>query len=244
MKLKILNRDNFIQRFLLPITKISNICILVLGNNKIHTFVNGDTTKNMIYCSTDDVNCDFDDHKLGIKDVRILVSKLKQIPENTFELEITKNSICYTSNKLSFIHILTEERKIKAPNFKEDKLLNCQYDNKFVLKSDVLKSLIQCSLTLTESNKIYLKTIDGEMVAELNDRSKRNIDTYNITISDNYNGSDISDWISFSFEPFRVISSYDKRDVLVSLNTKNEIIEFDVSRDNYIVKYVSTALVN
>ncbi len=244
MKLKILNRDNFIQNFLLPITKISNICVLFLGNNKVHTFVNGDVSKNMIYCSTNDVVGDFDDNKLGIKDVRILISKLKQIPDQTFELAITKNSICYNRNILSFIHILTEERKIKIPSFKEDKLLNCVYDNKFVIKSDVLKTLIQCSLTLSDSNKIYIKTENGEIISELNDRSKRNIDSYKIVIADSFNGSEIKDWISFSFEPFRVISSYDKKDVLVSLNTKNEIIEFDVSRDNYIVKYVSTALVN
>lgn len=244
MRVKILNRDNFIQRFLLPITKIANTCVLILGENKIHTFVNGDISKNMIYCSTNDIECDFDEYKLGIKDVRILIAKLKQIKDNCFELVVNKNNLTYTSNKLSFVHVLTEDRKIKVPNFKEDKLLNCQYDNKFVLKSDVLKTLIQCSSTLTDSNKIYLKTENGRIVGELDDKSKRNIDTYTLTVSEEFNGVDIKGNISFSFEPFRVISSYDNRDVLVSLNTINEIIEFDVSKDNYIVKYVSTALVN
>jgi hypothetical protein len=244
MKLKILNRDDLVQKFLLPITKISNICVLNLSKNKIHTFVNGDVSKNIIYCSSNQVEFDFEDQKLGIRDVRILISKLKQIPENTFELEITKNSICYSSNKLTFKHILVEERKIKIPNFKEDKLLSCVYDNKFVLKLDSLKTLIKCSTTLTESNKIYIST-DGEfVVGELDDKSKRNIDTYTLILADNFNGAEIKTPISFPFEPFRVISTHGKSDVLVGVNTKNEIIEFDVSSDNYIVKYVTSALVN
>lgn len=244
MKLKILNRDDLIQKFLLPITKISNICVLNLSRNKLHTFVNGDVSKNMIYCSTDQVEFDGEDVKLGIKDVRILISKFKQITENSFELEITKNSICYSSKKLTFKHILVEERKIKVPNFKEDKLLGCVYDNKFVLKLDSLKTLIKCSTTLTESNKLYISTDDGTIVGELNDKSKRNIDTYTLVLADNYNGSEISPPISFPFEPFRVISTHGKTDVLVGINTKNEVIEFDVSSDNYIVKYVTSSLVN
>ena len=106
MKLKILNRDDLVQKFLLPITKISNICVLNLTSNRLFTFVNGDVSKNMIYCSTTNISYEDSDIKLGIKDIRNLISKLKQIPENTFTFEISKNSLSYTSNKISFKHIL------------------------------------------------------------------------------------------------------------------------------------------
>lgn len=245
MMLKILNRDEFIQNFLLPITKIANTCVLILNKNKIHTFVSGESNnKSMCYCSTKQVECDFDSEKLGIKDVRVLISKLKQIPDNTFDLNINKNNITYVGKKISFVHILIEDRKIKIPAYKEDKFLSCPYDNKFVLKSDVLKTLLQCSTTLTESNKIYITTSEGQIIGDLDDRSKRNIDTYKLILNEDFNGSEIKNPISFSFEPFRVISTYNKKDILVSINTVNEIIEFDVSSDNYIVKYASSSLVN
>jgi hypothetical protein len=91
---------------------------------------------------------------------------------------------------------------------------------------------------------LYLSTDEGNVIGELNDKSKRNIDTYTLVLAESFNGSDIKTPISFPFEPFRVISTHGKSDVLVGINTKNEIVEFDVSSDNYIVKYVTSALVN
>jgi hypothetical protein len=147
----------------------------------------------------------------------------------------------YKSNGTKFKFHLINDNIVKSPNYNIEKIKSLQFDNEFKLNISVYNMLIKSSTFITSSNKIYISTENGYVLAELTDKSKNNIDSYSTKISDVYGGAAIEKALSFNFDLFRNISFLKTSDVLVRLNTKVGFIAFDVDDDKYNLKYTATA---
>ena len=111
----------------------------------------------------------------------------------------------------------------------------------FILKNDQIKELIKGSVFSSDSNKIYVSTDSEGVYAELTDKTRNNIDTITLRISDSYDGDSI-DSLPFSFEIFRLMEISNK-DILVKINVKLGLVIFEIL-DNYNkMLYVMSSLI-
>ena len=138
-------------------------------------------------------------------------------------------------------NILINDNIVRSPNYSIEKINSLKFDTEFLMNASMFNTLIKSSTFITSSNKKYLSTQDGTVIAELNDKSKDNIDTFSTKISDVYKGDSIENPLGFDFDMFRNISALKSPEVLIRLNTNVGFIAFDVDEDNYKLKYTATA---
>ena len=246
MKLKILNKASFVQKFLTPISRINDLCSLTIENNSIYNINRTSDNNFSLYSITDDIeliDCE-EKRTLSFSDIKKFIKIIDCIGQDTFELTINTNNIEYKSSATKFKFHLINDNIVKAANFNIDKINAMEYDIQFKLSLPVFNSLMKSSTFITNTNKIYLSIEDGNVIAELNDKTKFNVDTYTCKLADSFIGN-VSDFcLPFNFDVFRNISFLKTNEIDIKLNTKKGVIAFDVMDDKYKLKYISIAHVS
>lgn len=243
MILRILNKNNFTQKFLQPISRINDLCSLIIEGNAIYNLNRtADNNFSLYSLCTEVETIDYTEKTtLSFADIKKFIKVFDCIQENTIDLIIHSNYVEYKSNGTRFKFHLINDNIVRSPNYSIEKINSLKFDTEFLMNASMFNTLIKSSTFITSSNKIYLSTQDGAVIAELNDKSKDNIDTFSTKISDVYKGDSIENPLGFDFDMFRNISALKSPEVLIRLNTNVGFIAFDVDEDNYKLKYTATA---
>lgn len=246
MKLKILNKNNFVQKFLSPISKINDICTLTVEEDKIYSINRTSDNNFSLYSVTSDVEISEYTEKtnLSFSDVKKFIKILDCLNQEQVELDINSNNIEYKSSTVKFKYHLINDNIVKSANFNLDKINNLEFNLFFKFPLLIFNTLMKSSTFITSSNKIYISTENGNVIGELNDKTKSNIDTYTCKLADVYTGDTLPSGLAFNFELFRNISFLKTSELNVSLNTNKGIIAFDVEDDKYKLKYIAVAHVS
>ena len=119
-----------------------------------------------------------------------------------------------------------------------DKISKFTYDVEFSLNRATLQRLFKGSTFASETNKIYFYTENGNLMAELTDRSRHNTDNFTISIGK----------ANFTLEPvpvnldnIRLLSSISD-EFEVKVNTEYGVIIFDIQEKDIKLKYIISAL--
>jgi hypothetical protein len=243
MILRILNKNNFTQKFLIPISRINELCTITVQKDNIYNLNRTADTNFSLYSVCSEIETEGIEEKVNLSfaDVKKLIKVLDVLDENSLELILNKNNIEYNNKGTKFRFHLINDNIVKSPNYNIDKINNLKFDNEFKLTSSTHSHLIKSSTFITDSNKIYISTENGFVMGELTDKSKNNIDSYSVKISDFYGGDSITKPLSFNFDLFRNISYLKTTEALVRLNTNMGFIAFDIEDDKYKLKYTATA---
>jgi len=244
MNLRIKNKVNFIQKFLIPISKINDLCTLVLDNNSISNLNRTPDSNFSLYITSDEIEYSGEKRNLSFADIKKFIKIIDCIQSESVDLVLNENNIEYKSNGTRFKFHLINDNIVKSPNFNIDKINSLEFNNEFKINLATYNSLLKSSLFITDSSKIYLNTEDGKMMAELTDKTKSNIDSYTMEISDGFIGESMSKPLAFDFDIFRIISFLKTTELCVKLNTTRGIIAFDIEDNNYKLKYITTAKVS
>lgn len=242
MILRILNKNSFTQKFLQPISRINDLCSLIVEDGKIYNLNRTSDNNFSLYAVCTEVETiDFQQKTtLSFSDIKKFIKVFDCIPENSIDLIIHSNYVEYKSNGTRFKFHLINDNIVRSPNYSIDKINSLQFNTGFMLSSSSLNTLIKSSTFITDSNKIYLSTDQGVVIAELNDKSKQNIDTFSTKISDGYSGEEIIKPLGFKFDLFRTVSASKCNEILVNINTNIGFIAIDVNEDKYRLKYTAT----
>jgi hypothetical protein len=160
------------------------------------------------------------------------------------ELKLNDNNVEYKSNGTKFKFHLINDNIVKSPNFNIQKINALEYDLNFKMSSSALNVLLKSSTFITDSNKIYVSTENGNVMAELNDKTKSNIDSFATKLADCYSGNSLDKALAFDFDLFRNISFLKSQEIDIKINTIKGVIAFDIVEDKYKLKYISTAKVS
>lgn len=243
MILKIQNKQNFINNFLQPISRVNDICSLTLENNTIYSFNRTTDSTFTLFSYTDDIYYEGEKKILSFAEIKKFVKAFECIPQdNDIVLKLNENNIEYKSHVNKFKFHLINDNIVRGPNYSIEKMNSIEFNSEFVLTYSVYLNLIKSS-TFISTEKIYLYTEDNKVFGELTDKTKSNVDSYTVLLSDTYTGQDFNNPIPFDFNLFRSISLLKGTDALIKLNTKG-IIAFVVDYDKYKLKYISTAHVS
>ena len=108
----------------------------------------------------------------------------------------------------------------------------------FKLTRTMLQRLFKGSTFASETNKIYFYTENGNLMAELTDRSRHNTDNFTIGL----------DEVDFTLDPIpvnldniRLLSSIND-EFEVKINTEYGVVIFDIQDKDIKLKYIISAL--
>ena len=243
MNLNIRDKENFLGNFVIPLSKVADSAVLKIKKGKISSLIS--TSDNTIIVHAEYIDDTIDaETTLNVPDLKKLCRVISCIEETTFKLDVSSNFIGYTSNSVRFKYHLYDDGIIPSPKLSIDKLNSLTFDGKFTLPYSAVVNLIKGSSISTETNKIYLGVKNNFVFGELTDKTRSNIDSYGINISDNYEGTQFAIAIPLNFEIFRIISSMRFKELQSQIITKMGVITLDLSLDNAKFKFVISALAN
>ena len=243
MTLSITNKDNFLNNFLSPLSKITDSAVINVNKGKITSLIS--TSDNTII-----VDANYSDDKIDVKktlnipDLKKLFRVISCIDEDNFDLDISSNFVGYSSKNVRFKYHLYDDGIISSPKLNVEKLKTFSFDGSFTLPYAAVVNLVKGSSISTETNKIYISVKDKIVFGELTDKTRANIDSYGIQVADNYDGTQFALAIPLNFEIFRIISSMRFKELQTQLITKMGVLTFDLNLDNAQFKFVVSALAN
>jgi hypothetical protein len=182
-----------------------------------------------------------DELKFNIGSTKRLYSILNNIDEDNIDLSIETNHIKYTSTDLKFKYFLLDDSLASKVPLNVSKVENFAYGTTFTLSFDKLQTLLKHS-SFSQTNKIYISTVDKKVITELNDLTKQNVDTISINIADSYVGKDITDAIPFELELFRNFLAF-KQDISVKINHQYKVSIYDIDLSPLQLRYIALSLV-
>ena len=243
MTFKISNRDKFLNNFLTPLSKVADSAVIKLESGKASSLVATSDNTVVVSCIYKDGNIQAS-KILNVPDLKKFCRVVSCIEQDDFELDISSNFIGYKSENVRFKYHLYDDGIINSPKLNIAKLNTLEFDGKFTLPYASIINLVKGSSISTETNKLYISVKDTIVLGELTDKTRANIDSYGIKISDNYEGTQFALPIPLNFEIFRIISSMRFKELQSRLLTKMGVITMDVNLEDTELRFVISALAN
>ena len=243
MILKITNKDDLLNGFLTPISKVADSAVLNVTTGKINALIATNDNTVIVNANYSDENITAN-KTLNIPDIKKLCRIIQCIESSEFDLDISSNNISYNSESVRFKYHLYDDNIISVPKLNLAKIDKLDFDSAFTLSQASIISLIKGSTIATETNKIYISTKGNELFGELTDKARANTDSYGLRISDNFNGTQISKPIPLNFEIFRIISSMKFNSISGRLVSQMGVFTFDATSGCTETRFIVSALAN
>jgi hypothetical protein len=203
-QIKIKNKISFLKQFLYPISKISDSAVLEIKSNTLTALV-CTSDNSIIFHSSFPIETEIDSRFLNCPDIKKLIRALDAIKEKgELVFNVEENHLAYSDTFIRFKYHLLEDDIIKKPKLSLKKLETMEISSNFNLEYDTIKEVIKGSVFSSESNKFYLNSDETFVYAELTDRTRNNIDTITIKLSDKFYGNKI-DSMPLNFEIFFIL---------------------------------------
>jgi hypothetical protein len=238
MNLKI-DKKLFLSKFLTPVSRITDSCILTLNKDGVHTLTNTDDNGIILYAKLDTA-IDIDEEvNLNISSLKKLNHALNCINETTLDLTINSNSINYTSDTLKFkFHLMEDGILTKCyANPEKIKLVSDDANNTFYFTRDKLLEILKGNAFANETDKIYFYTEDDKVYGELTDKKYQNVNSLTFEVTDKYTGDDLLTPLPINLEVLRVFSSLKLDKTKAKVNTDKKVFIFEIKDTNFSLIY-------
>jgi len=243
MILPIKNKDNFIQNFLNPISRLNSSATLDIRDT-ISTIVHNNSN---IFLKAE-YKISWDDHPeectICLPDTIKLIKILSCLDENDIHLKIEKNCITYSDNSNRFKYHLFDDSLSNNNPFDFNKIDSITFDTKFKLTKEKNSTILKALPFVTESSKIYIKTENTNVYAELSDKKLQNVDSYTTLLANEYDGEDLDYELILDIELFRLISILNFNEAIININNQYKMLMLKLNIDNIELTFVSTSYKN
>ena len=236
------NKAEFVDKFLKPVSRISNKCIFNIASEGIHSILCTDDHSIVLYSQyTTELDVD-EPVDVSVPDLMRFIKILECVDASTMSLELTSNNIQYKSSNIKFKYHLLENGILKPPAIDAQKIEQLEYDTHFSMPYTSLISLIKSGGFTLDINKVYLMTKDDDVYAEIDDKQAHNVDSICLKICEGYRGLPIDSPLPVSFETVRTLAGSRCENVEVSINTKLNVMQFVINTDNIKSTYIISGL--
>tara|TARA_R110000851_G_scaffold37409_9_gene96621 strand:+ start:501 stop:1220 length:720 start_codon:yes stop_codon:yes gene_type:complete len=237
MVINIKDKNQFIASYLRPISALTDAVIIKSKDNKLECITNNE--QGLILYAAYNLEIQ-NDLLLNIPNVKKLEKILSFIESEELNLDYKENALSYKDKKMRFKYHFLDDNIIQAPKLSVDKILNLPYDIEFNMDSSKISELAKGAAFVAESEKLYFNISDGEIFAEITDRSNSSVDSYSILIG---NSADVKD-VSFPmhFDIVRLLGATNQIRIKVKINTKQGLSTFELKTETSILKYIVPGL--
>ena len=244
MILTIPDREDLLNNFLTPLSRVADSAVLKLASNNISAIIaTGDNTL-VVYAVYNNILSGIEKN-LNIPDLKKFCRVLSCIEDKSCALDISTNHIGFESPSIRFKYYLFEDNIIKTPKqINLEKLKQLPFDGSFTIPYTSVVSLIKGSSIATETDKIYISFKDNSVFGELTDKTRANTDSYGIKISEDYKGNQINNYIPLKFELFRIISCMKYKVLIANIASARGLLTLDTNNEATNLKFIVSAIQN
>ena len=242
MTVTLKNKSEFVNHFLVPLSKIDDACIVKFNSKGCNVLLSASDNTVILYGVYE---ADFGDIdiKISIPDLKRLIQILSCITDRDIDLDVDECRIKYESSDLRFTYHLLDQDILSAPAVSVDKIKSISYDTFFSIPYNALINLLKSSAFTLNINKVYFYTKGDCVYAEINDKQAHNTDSICIKLCDEYNGSSIDEPLPVSFDTIRTLSGLRCDDITVRINPKLNVMTFNINIDNINMMYIISGLI-
>jgi hypothetical protein len=243
VQIKIQNKNDFVNNFLSPISKLTENTVIKIRNENITSLCSSSDGTLIVNCIVDQQNEVPETLYLNVPDINRLIKVMSCIDQDDIDLKFNNNNIEYKSSNVGFKFHLLEDGIIDPPAVDIEKIKKIDFNFTFNMPPGVINQLVKGSTFTTDTNKIYFSTEQGKVLASLTDKQRHNVDCFTQTISDQYTGDPLKTDLALSFETIRIISSIRFDNLKVSVNPELNVFLFTIKTKTTTIMVVSSGFV-
>jgi hypothetical protein len=237
IKLKIDNKNSFVNGFLSPISKLSENTVVKVRSGELTAITSSNDGTLLVNCVLPQ-QTDIDETIfLNIPDINRFIKVLSCIEEDNITFNFNNNNLEYKSDNIGFKYHLLADGIIDPPSVDINKIKNIDFKFKFTVTNNVVNQLIKASTFTTDTNKIYIHTEQDSVMATLTDHQRHNVDSYTQSVAKSYTGDPLVKELALSFETIRIISSirFDTLDIRINPDLNVFLFQINIPAGGNIV---------
>jgi len=238
-----LNKESFVQKFLLPISKLADNVSLSIDDSEIFATCASQDGSVVLLASYKTDTAVKGIPRINLPDVKKFVRLLDCVEENSIALTIENNHLHYATPSFKFNYFLLEDNYMQRCPVNPDKIRKLKYDTAFLLPNTKFNEVLKGSSIATDSDKLYFYTKDDKVYCELNDLERQNINNITYVVADKFVGEQIKNTLPLNLENIRLLAGTRCSEFTVKVNNELKVTLFQVEEKDVDIKFIISALV-
>ena len=238
-----LNKESFVQRFLLPISKLADNISISINEDEIFTTCASQDGSIVLLASYKTDTSIKGIPRINLPDVKKFVRLLDCVDHENIALTIENNHLKYVTPSFKFNYFLLEDSYMQRCPVNPDKIKKLKYDTAFILPITKFNEVLKGSSIATDSDKLYFYTKDERVYWELNDLERQNINNITYLVADKFVGENIKNTLPLNLENIRLLAGMKCNNFAVKINNELKVTLFQVEEKDIDIKFIISALV-
>lgn len=238
-----LNKETFVQKFLLPISKIADNISIIISDDEIYTTCASQDGSIVLLASYKTDTTVKGIPRINLPDVKKFIRLLDCVEEENIAITIENNHLKYITPSFKFNYYLLEDGYVQRCPANPEKIKQLKYDTAFILPVNKFNEVLKGSSIATDSDKLYFYTKDERVYCELNDLERQNINNITYLVADKYVGENIKNTLPLNLENVRLLAGIKSNEYTVKINNDLKVTLFQVEEKNINIKFIISALV-
>ena len=243
------------KEFYTIISAISNVfrggATLKIYKQYIECIASSEDSASIIVCSKihilneDEINlANNEEYVINVPDLQKFIKLLNMNDAETFTFEIKNNYVYFANSKVKGAKfILNDIPAQKIPKHVTSKWFdNFKTNYEVEIDKSQIKEILHIASFADGSDKVYFSQEEGNLIAELNDRTIHNIDNISLNISSNGSGT-INDKVIIAVDSLSslILTTPAIKFAVIEIGNKIKTIEailFTLESEGVLVKYL------
>jgi len=238
-----LKKETFVQKFLLPISKLADNISISFNEEEIFTTCASQDGSIVLLASYKTDTSIKGLPRVNLPDVKKFIRLLDCVEEDNIALTIENNHLRYTTPSFKFNYFLLEDSYMQRCPVNPEKINKLKYDTAFILPVTKFNDILKGSSIATDSDKLYFYTKDDKVYCELNDLERQNINNVTYLVADKYVGENIKNTLPLNLENIRLLAGMKCNELVVKVNNELKVTLFQVEEKDVDIKFIISALV-
>lgn len=227
------DKDDFVNKLLVPASKLSDNLHLTIQQNTIKTFVSSADNSTVLIVRIASKGDTVGD--CLIPDCKTFLRLFSSIEQKEIELTTDNNSINFNGDKIKFkYHLLDDSYHSTKKSLSEEKLNSLSFDTTFSVNKRGFSEICKFNSIIPDAEKLYFFTKSNQVFAKLGDEEKTHTNELTTHVSDCFEGSDITVNIPINIQSVLLMSFADD-DIKIKINHQLKVLKFETQSGFYIV---------
>lgn len=238
-----LNKESFVQKFLLPISKLADNVSISIDDSEVYATCASQDGSVVLLASYKTDTAVKGIPRINLPDVKKFVRLLDCVEEDNIAITIENNHLKYTTPSFKFNYFLLEDSYMQRCPVNPEKIKKLKYDTAFLLPNTKFNEVLKGSSIATDSDKLYFYTKDDKVYCELNDLERQNINNITYLVADKFVGEQIKNTLPLNLENIRLLAGTKGNEFTVKINNELKVTLFQIEEKDIDIKFIISALV-
>lgn len=238
MEINFDNKTDLVERFLRPISALTENAVLKLKNNTLSCLTNNEIGIILYAEYKTDIEGDINFNVPDIKRLEKLLS-YNSIPTK-LKLEFKSNCFSYKDKNIRFKYKFLDDNIIQEPKINLKNLEKFDFPIQFSTTN--IHELARGASFVSESEKLYININEEGVYGEITDKTNSSVDSYSVLLSDEQYTTNMSFPIHYDIVRLLASSTKSSDNIFVKINTDQGFCVFELSFGDAQLTYIVTGL--